>query len=244
MLPVKASPESHQGVQAFWAPVAHSLTWPCNKHCNFVKENTAWNCPTWAGTIVTICMNYLMTRGSDKEHGTNKLQPTGAFGKGWKETPHALPTSQDPPCWNPPWPSNTGGHQQEGPFIRVIGQRQPGNSSHHRSPAASHEAEQFWVPSPPCSLPRPPFLHKTSSSVSSCVPSHNSFSGITQEPTLGPCQGLSLLATLSSWLQYRRLTFLYGKWVDSKFNLVTPKHGCLVPTELEPHSLLLGHHFW
>ena len=39
---------------------------------------------------------------------TSHHQPE-EFGKGQKETPHVLPTSQNPPRWNPSWLSNAWG---------------------------------------------------------------------------------------------------------------------------------------
>ena len=42
-----------------------------------VRGNTDWNHPPWPGSTVTICMSYFMTRGPDKEYGTNKPPSTG-----------------------------------------------------------------------------------------------------------------------------------------------------------------------
>ena len=79
-----------------------------------VKGTTDWNCPPWLGTTVTICMSYFTTgsergreEGPGKETRTNKLPTTRRKSK-WQRrpSPYVLPTSQNPPHWNPSWLSN------------------------------------------------------------------------------------------------------------------------------------------
>ena len=53
-------------------------------------------------------MSYLRTGGPDKEHGTNKLSPTGRiweWSKGREPTPVHM-FSQNPSHWNPSWLSD------------------------------------------------------------------------------------------------------------------------------------------
>ena len=52
---------------------------------------------------------------------------------------------------------------QEGPWVRMTGQRQPGNEPHHhKTKAVNQEAELFsWAPLPSCSPPGHPFPKKS-----------------------------------------------------------------------------------
>jgi len=84
-----------------------------------------WNDPLWPGTIVTICISYFTTGGPRKEHETNKPPPTRRIrerSKGDTTCP-ALPESSSlesilvEQCLC----------HQEGPWVRMIGQRQPEN---------------------------------------------------------------------------------------------------------------------
>ena len=68
---------------------------------------------------VTICMSYFMTGDGGKEHGTNKPPPTRRLlerskGERGDASPHVLPISQNPPCWNLTWLSSCA-HHQKGP---------------------------------------------------------------------------------------------------------------------------------
>ena len=79
-------------------------------------------------------------------------------------------------------------HHQERLWIRMIGQRQPGNNSHH------HKARD-WEPRGRAILLGSftlllstwvPFPNKISCFVSRCVSLDNSFLSVRQEPSLGP----------------------------------------------------------
>ena len=53
--------------------------------CQFVRGTTDQNHLPWPGTTVISCMSYLTTGSSGKEHGTNKLPPTGRIWERSKE---------------------------------------------------------------------------------------------------------------------------------------------------------------
>ena len=71
----------------------------------------------------TICMSYFMTGDPDKERGTNKPPPTGRIGersKGERRHQSTCPTSLPESSWLSSW-----AHHQKGPWVRMLGQRQP-----------------------------------------------------------------------------------------------------------------------
>ena len=95
-----------------------------------VRGTTDQNHLPWPGPTVTTCMSYLTTGGPGKEHGTNKLPPTRRIwerSKGERRHQPICPTNLPgffslesilaEPCTR----------HREGPWVRVIGQRQPGN---------------------------------------------------------------------------------------------------------------------
>ena len=59
---------------------------------------------------VTICMSYCTTGDLVRNTELTSHQQLEEFGKGQKEredaSPHVLPTSQNPPRWNPSWLSD------------------------------------------------------------------------------------------------------------------------------------------
>ena len=61
-----------------------------------VGGNMDWNHPPWPGTTVTICMSYFMTRGPDKEYGTDKPPSTGRI-RGQVKRRHQSIMSYKPP---------------------------------------------------------------------------------------------------------------------------------------------------
>ena len=87
-------------------------------------KHTEWHCPSGPDTIVTIHVSYFTTRGLGKEHRTNKPLPTGRIwerSKGDATCPTNLPESFSvesilaEQCLL----------RQEGPWVRMTGQRQP-----------------------------------------------------------------------------------------------------------------------
>lgn len=78
-------------------------------------------------------VSYLTAGGLGKEHGTNKLPPTRGnqeWSKGGDASPYVPPVSQNPShSWlQLGW---VGLGHQEGPWVRMIGQRWPRNWAHH-----------------------------------------------------------------------------------------------------------------
>ena len=83
-------------------------------------------CPGQAKTV-TVCMSYFTTGDPGKEHQelTSHHWPE-EYRKGQKErgdaSPHVLPTSQNPPRWNPSWLSGCMCHQKV-PWVKMISQK-------------------------------------------------------------------------------------------------------------------------
>ena len=126
--------------------------------------------------------------GPGKERGTNKLPPTGRIrgrSKGERRRqcicPTDLPRSSS---LNPSWL----GDDQEGPWVRVIGQRQPGNSPHYHKTRGCEPRGRAALLGPVTLLlsAQAPLPDKVSCFVSTCVSSDNPFPSVRQEPTLGP----------------------------------------------------------
>ena len=94
----------------------------------FVRGATDWNRQPWPGTIVTTRMSYLKQEVLVRNVELTSYHQLEELKKGQKErgdsSPHVLPVSQNPSVWNLSWLSMW---HQEGSWVRVIGQRQPGN---------------------------------------------------------------------------------------------------------------------
>ena len=106
---------------------------------------------------------YLTTGRPGKECRTNKLLLSFPFGKSQKErgdaSPYILLTSQNPPCWNPPWLSDVCATRKDAASGRLARGSPETNFITVKPEAASCTAEQFsWVPSPCCSPLGCPFL--------------------------------------------------------------------------------------
>ena len=68
---------------------------PNYQNLHLLGEATGWNCPRWPGTIVTICMNYFMTKGGlVRNMELTSHHQLEEFRKGQKEMPHVLPASR------------------------------------------------------------------------------------------------------------------------------------------------------
>ena len=160
--------------------------------------------PILARHHVTICLSYLRTGGSSKEHATNKPLSTGEFGKGQKEIPCVLP----PPRfilagihlgWAMCAPTGKTLSQKDWPkttrkLISFIIKQE-----------TEHVAEQFsWVPLLYRSLPGCPFPIQSLalSFVSMCVSLDNSFPSVR-------CQKIASFQGLegSPFLQHTRLKY-------------------------------------
>ena len=127
-----------------------------------VTGNTDWNCPPWPGITVTICMSYFMTGDPDKEYATNKPPPTGRIqerSNGDRRHQSACPTNLPETFWLDSIVPEWCACHQKGPWVRMIGQRQPETNLITITPeTANHKAERSsWVPSPSCFPPGRPF---------------------------------------------------------------------------------------
>ena len=141
--------------------------------------------PPRLGTIVTICMSHLITGGLVRNMELTSHHQPEEFGKGQKETPHVLPTSQNPPRWNPSWLSNAWG-MRKNPQSEWLARENPETNPITIKPkTVSHMAEQSsWVPLPYCSPPRHPFP-VVSCFDSKCFLGDNSFQSVRRKSTLG-----------------------------------------------------------
>ena len=95
-----------------------------------VRGIADWNLLPWPGTTVTMCMSYLTTGGPGKEQGTNKLPPTGRIqerSKGGRRCQSICPTNFPESSSLEFVLSEPCACCQEGPWVRMTGQRQPGN---------------------------------------------------------------------------------------------------------------------
>ena len=149
--------------------------------------HTDWNCPPWPATIVTICMHCFMTGGPDKEHGTNKLPPTGRIQERSKGDTRCPTTSQNPSHWSPSWLSKVWTTKKDSESEWLAKDNPETNPITIKPETVSHLAEQFsWVPLPYCSPPGGPLPNKISCFVSTYISLDNSFPSVRWEPTFGP----------------------------------------------------------
>ena len=125
-----------------------------------------------------------MTRGPGKEHKLTGHHQPEEFGKGQKETPLVLPTSQNPHRRTPSWLSNVWATRKDPESEWLARDNLEANPITIKPKTGSHVAEQpSWIPLPSCSL-MGTLPNKVCSFVSMCVSSDNSFLSISPEPTL------------------------------------------------------------
>ena len=150
-----------------------------------------WHCPPWPETTITIGMSYFTTRDLGKEHGINKPPLTRWIWEGSKGDTTCPTISQNLSHWHPSWLSNACSTREEGPWIRKIGQRQPGNWSHrHKTSDFKKEGRAVLLGSVNLLLSgRRPFPIK-SLALSACVsPQIIHFWVLDKSPLLGPGRG-------------------------------------------------------
>ena len=100
--------------------VSLSQTWV---YWTWKGKHNEWNCPL-SRHHINHGVSYFMTEGPSKEHGTNKPPPTRRVrGRSKSNTrcSFSLASVLAEQCVR----------HQEGPWVRVIGKRKPGNQSHH-----------------------------------------------------------------------------------------------------------------
>ena len=161
-------------------------------------------------------MSCFTTGGPSKEHGTNKPPPTRRIWERSKgdSSPHVLPTTQNPPPWNPSWLSNACATRKDSESEWLARDNLETNSITIKPETASHVAEQVsWVPLPSCSPPGCPFPVK-SLALSACVsPRTIHFQVLDKSPLSGPGRGTpSCNRSDSTWLlgeiKIRKYSFL------------------------------------
>ena len=119
-----------------------------------VRGTTDWNLLPWSG------LTHSGGIGPGKEWETKKLPTTGRIGKGQKEgrdsSAYVLPTSQNPPHWNPSWLSNVCATRKDLEPEWLARDNPETNPITIKPKISSHVAERFsWIP---ChSLPGRPF---------------------------------------------------------------------------------------
>ena len=160
---------------------------------SLLGKHTDWNCPSWPGTIVTICMNCFMTGGPGKEQGTNKPPPTRRVQETSKGDNNCLTTSQNPSLWHPSWLNKACTTRKDSESEWLAKDNPETKPITIKPETASHAAEQFsWVPLPYRSPPGCPCPIK-SLALSARVSSDNSFPSVRQEPSFRPWKGSPFL---------------------------------------------------
>ena len=123
------------------------LTKPKTERNLFIELLGETHWMTLPDTIVTTRVRYFTTGGPDKEHRTDKPLPTGRVwerSKGDATFPTDFPEASSLESIL----AEQCVQHQEGPWVRVTGQRQPGNPSYHHK-TWDHVAEQSSsVPAP------------------------------------------------------------------------------------------------
>ena len=143
-------------------------------------------------------MSYLTTGGSGKEYRTNKLPPTVRIrerSKGEKRCQSIYLTNLPESFSLESILAERWACHQEGPWVRMIGQRQPRNKPHYYKTwdfelcgravllGSLTLLLSTWAPLP----------NEISRFVSMCVSLDNSFLSVRQEPILRPWKGLPFL---------------------------------------------------
>ena len=110
--------------------------------------------------------------------------------KGQQETSHVLPTSQNPPRWNPPWLSDACTTRKDPESEWLARDNLETNPITIKPETVSHIAEpSFWVPLPGCSLPGHPFAIKFLALSARVSPWIIYFQVLDKSPLLGPGRG-------------------------------------------------------
>ena len=186
--------------------------------------------PPWPRAIVTICVSYFITGRPGEELRTNKSPPMGKVKRRSHVSNH-LPESSSLASIL----AEQRVHHQEGPWVRMIGQRQPGNQSHHHK-TRDCEPRGTAVPWDPllfCSPPRSPFPIK-SLALSACMsPQTIHLHVLDKSPLLGPGRGPP------SCKGKTRVTFYWPSlkaWQESH----SPDKDSVLPLMVWPSCRLVG----
>ena len=163
----------------------------CTKRLvQLLEEAHGLKLPTQARHRSNNCVNYFMTEGPGKEHGTHKPPPTARVGERSKGDTTWPSTSQNPPRWPPSWLSNACATRKD-PESEGLARDNPESNPITINPGtASHVAEQFsWAPSPSCSPPGGPFPKKSLALSAHVSPRTVHFRVLDKSPISGPGRG-------------------------------------------------------
>ena len=154
--------------------------------------------------MITTCMSYLAKRGP--EHGAATENSPGEFGRGHKEgsntSPHVLPTSQNPSCWNPSLLRDAWATSKDHELDQMCAKwgdwpETPGNQSHYHNPWDCESCSRgvllgfIILPGYPFPLKGVPLVYTCY--VSLWVSSDNSSPHVRQDPLSGPRRGSPFL---------------------------------------------------
>ena len=182
----------------------------------FVRRTSDWNLLPCPGTIVTTCVCYVkqevLVRNAEQATTARKIWKRS---KGKKRLQSICPTNLPESFSLESILSEWCVHHQEGPWIRVIGQKQLKKlpSYHETQDCEPHGRAVLlcfsnlqlsaWVPLP----------NKLSCFVRTRVSSDNTFLSIRKEPSLGPWKWVPFLATvILSVLSLNWLIFTVILW--------------------------------
>ena len=100
--------------------------------------------------------------------------------------PLVLPTSQDPPCWDPSWLDNMCTTRTDPDLLgsALLGQRPPGNDSHPRKTRDCEPRGRAVLLGSVTSPPRAPLTQKFSCFISTCISRDHSSPRVRQAPAL------------------------------------------------------------
>ena len=148
---------------------------------------------------------------------------------------YILPTSQNPPCWNPPWLSNVFTTRKD-PESEWLARDNPGTNPITIKPeTVSHMVEPCsWVPSSCCSLLRHPFPIKSLALSTHVPPRTIHFRVLDKSPLSGPGKGAP------SWFSWGwgKRGLRSGYWRDARL------HPCLGLAHAAPHPHSQGQVVW
>ena len=162
----------------------HGASWFC------WREHTDRNRPPWPGTIVPVCMCCFRTGGPGKEHGTNKLPPTGRVRERAKGDTTCPTTSQNPSLCHPSWLNKVCTTRKDSESEWLSEDNPETNPITIKPKTVSHVAEQFsWVPWPSCSPPGHPFPRKSLALSAPGSPQTTHFQVSDKSPVSGPGRG-------------------------------------------------------
>ena len=146
--------------------------------------------PPWPGTLVTICRSSFMTGGPGKEHGTNKLPPTGRVLERSKGDTTCPTTFQSPSCWHPSWLNQARTTRKDSELDGLTKDNRETNPITMKPETVSHVTELFsWVPLPYCSPPGHPFPIKSLALSAHVSPGTIHLWMLDKSPVSGPGSG-------------------------------------------------------